>query len=810
MKNKNNIYRKTPSIETGLSNSEVEERKRAGLTNKTKSIFAKSILEILFDDVFTALNILSFVIVGLMISAQNWFGLLFLVALLPAFVINLVFDLMPRLKTLRNKKACVVRDGAMTSVSSKEIVMDDILYLENGERVLADGVLLEGNVLVDESSVFGTTKPILKNKGDYIYSGSQIVFGNAYIHASMVGEESFIERIKEKAKITKSPNTSIHKTINMVLEIIGVAIAATLIFLIVLYGIKGKLDTYNVSMKEITSFVAIAMPVGLLSLVAILGVVTALRLRKISIKIQNLKAIQSLANADIICFDKTGTLTAGEFEVKKTLLYGTHGYSMEDISQIISNILKATNNSDFTAKALQKQFSYELITKVLDVIPFNEGTNYTAATFSGGVTYVMGESRYLNLPNKSALEHRAEEYTNKGMKVLVLAKSDKPINNQKVDGLVEPIALVVLQNQIKPEIIQAIKSFMDQGKEIKIISGDDALAISHIAAEYGIKDADKSISLKGLFSHEVRTFADKFTLFADATPEQKELIVQALQKTGKKVAFVGDGINDILALKRADCSIAMDSADENAKRVSSIVLQENKLEALADLNEIGVKTTNGIFRATALLITQSIFITTLLLTLGLVVAIVPNMSFPYSISQFQLFTVFNIFFAAVLLIFESNSKTSKGTPFVNLLRKSIPAAIVLSTGTLLPYLLLALQETRAFYTGVYTTEVATIMSVTIMTVLGLVVLYKICNPINLYRGLSLGGVVLVEGALVAATVLLSISNDVVRENIGLHFDSLTLVNWFIIAIIIVIVVATYLLVSYIVEALKGEHQNAKD
>ena len=163
-----------------------------------------------------------------------------------------------------------------------------------------------------------------------------------------------------------------------------------------------------------------------------------------------------------------------------------------------------------------------------------------------------------------------------------------------------------------------------------------------------------------------------------------------------------------------------------------------------------------------------------------------------------------------MLIFESNSKTAKGLFFVNLLRKSIPAAIVLSTGTLLPYLLLALQETRAFYTGVYTTEVATIMSVTIMTVLGLVVLYKICNPINLYRGLSLGGVVLVEGALVAATVLLSISNDAVRENIGLHFDSLTLVNWFIIAIIIVIVVATYLLVSYIVEALKGEHQNAKD
>ena len=823
MKNEEKITRVVPSLEKGLSNSEAQKRSELGLTNKTNIVVGKTYLEIIFSDVFSFFNILLFAIFGLMIAAQYWAGLPFIVVLLANIGISLYQDikarrLMSKLRVLTQPRANILRDCHLTNINSKDIVLDDLIQLKSEDQICVDGKLLSGSLIVNESALTGESKNIIKKVGDMLYSGSYVVSGTGYMHAEKIGEESYIETIQSKAKKFKRSPSEILKALTYMFRVIGSIVVILAASTFIIYAVRGAFNNYESFkqvMKGISGSMISMIPAGLFLLTSVALAVAVLKLSKKGARIQDFYSVEMLARINVLCVDKTGTITSGEMDVKKVIMYGPNGYSNTDVAQIISNLLHATKDSNLTAKSLQKAFNYEMTKGVIKALPFNSENKYSAASFTGGETYVLGAPEFLNISNTQSILRRVEEYTSQGLRTLVLGKVNKQITGDKVDGEVTPIAIIVLQDHIRDEAIETFNWFKQNGVAIKVISGDDANTVSHIATEAGIEAAEKYISLAGLSDEEVIEAAKEYVVFGRVTPEQKEIIIKTLKSEGKTVGMTGDGVNDILALKRADCSIAMNSGSEAAKNVSHIVLVNSDFASLPSVVNEGRRVINNLQRTAALFLVKTIFsvVTT---TVFLITMVTSKVSYPFEATHFQLWSVFNIGISAFFLALERNNEPLKGSFVGSIFRKAIPGSLVLLIPVAVIYLLFALQTNHILYTGIYTFENATTMCVLTFTILGLFILLKICLPLNLYRSLVLGGATLIEaGFLIAAGFISYNVKDSESQlykfgTFGIDFPTLTLVNWFVIAIIIVITVATYLIITYVVEVLRGEHQDVKN
>ena len=817
MKNEEMITKVTPSLDKGLSNTQAEERNKLGLVNKTNIVVGKTYLEIIFTDVFSFFNILLFIIGGLMIAAQYWAGLTFLVVLIPNIGISLFEDikarhLMSKLRVLTQPKVKVVRESEEQQIEVKDIVLDDLVYLENGNQISVDGSLLKGSLIVDESALTGESKKIVKNVGDMLYSGSYVVSGNGYMHAEKIGSDSYIESIQSKAKKFKRSPSEILKALTYMFRVIGSIVVVMAVATFIIYLVRGEFDTYDefkVSMKGISGSMISMIPAGLFLLASVALAVAVLKLSKKGARVQDFYSVEMLARVNVLCVDKTGTITSGDMTVKKVLPYGNNGYLNEDIAQVMSNLLIATKDNNLTAKSLQKAFNYELTKGIVEALPFNSDNKYSAASFIGGETFVLGASEFLNIANQTALEHKTKEYTSKGYRVLILAKTKTKIKNNKVDGVVEPIAIIVLQDEVRPDAINTFAWFKENGVKIKVISGDDALTVSQIAYEAGIDGADRYISLAGKTNEEVAELANSYDVFGRVTPEQKEILVNALKASGKTVAMTGDGVNDILALKRADCSIAMNSGSEAAKNVSHIVLVNNDFDSLPNVVGEGRRVVNNLQRVSSLFLVKTIFSFTTTLAF-LITMITIKVSYPFVATHFQIWSLVNIGLASFFLALEGNKEPVKGTFIGSVLRKAIPASLVMLIPVGLTFVLHVFQVNHILYSGIYELEAATTMSVIMFTVLGLVILCKICLPFNKYRLFVFLGAVVVEAAMLVAAAIVSYNVSVEASIVAINFPILTIVNWFTIGIIVLITSTIYLIVSYIVEVIRGEYSNVKN
>ena len=822
MKNEERIERVLPPLTKGLSKEQVEERKKLGLVNKTKVVVGKTYFEIILTDVFSLFNILLFIVAGLMIAAQYWTGLTFLVVLIPNIGLSLYEDikarhLMSKLRVLNQPKHKVIRNGEEVTVQAKDIVLDELICLESGNQISVDGALLSGSLIVNESALTGESKNIVKNPGDFLYSGSFVVSGNGNMRAEKIGEESYIETIQSKAKKFKRSPSEILKTLTWLFRIIASIVVTLAIAIGVIYYLKGgftengafNYEEFKDSIKGISGSMISMIPAGLYLLASVALAVAVLKLSKKGARVQDFYSVEMLARTTVLCVDKTGTITDGNMEVKKVLIIGPDKYTTEDISQIMSNLLHATKDNNFTAQALKKYFNYESTKGVVEALPFTSENKYSAATFKGGETYVLGAQEFLKLPNINSLALRSEEYTNNGDRVLVLAKSSKPIKDGKIQNEVNPIALIVLQDHIRENAIETFKWFKENGVKIKVISGDDPKTVSHIASEVGIEGAERYISLAGLSDDEVAKVAPLYDIFGRVNPDQKEIIIQALKNEGEKVAMTGDGVNDILALKRADCSIAMNNGSEAAKNVSHIVLTNSDFNSLPSVVAEGRRVINNLQRTSSLFLVKTMFSMTTTLVFLILMATL-GIKYPFEATHFQLWSLVNIGLSSFFLALEPNQEPLKGSFIGSILRKAVPgfATIILAVTSI--YIMHIFQDCTVLYTGVYELHTAATMSVIVFTVLGLVVLLKICLPFNKYRAIVFAGAATVEVGLLVAAAIVSYKIGVKESIIAIDFPSLTLVNWFAIAIIIVIAVATYLIVSYVVEVFKGEHQNAKD
>ena len=815
MKNEDKIVRTIPSIRTGLSDEEVQQRQSLKLVNKSRKVIGKTYTHIIFADVFSFFNIFMFAIAGLMISAQHWIGLTFLALLIPNIIIRLCEDvkarrMMDKVFAVSQPKAKVIRNGDQIEIEAKDIVLDDVILLENGDKISADGQLLSGHLIVNESLLTGVVARVIKNEGDYLYAGTKVSSGSGFMHADKIGEETRAESIQQKAARITRPKSQVTKTIT-IFSVVASGIALTILGgLVVVSVIKNNfatLDLYNETMMNITNAAIAMLPVGIYLFASIALAISTSKVSKKGARVQDFYSLEMLARADIICVDKTGTITNGELDFKKLLLYGTTTYSHSDVVQIVSNILLATKDNNLTAKALKKYFNYDLTKGVVEALPFNSINKYSAATFKGEGTFVMGAAECLNIQNRHALQLRTEEYTSLGDRVLVLAKADGGIEDKVVTGEMTPIALIVLKDHIRSDIIEAMKFFAENGAEIKVISGDSPETVKQIALEAGIAGAERFTDLTKFSNDDVAAIASVYSVFGRATPEQKQIIIQSLRKQGHTVAMIGDGVNDVLALKVADCSIAMDEGVDSAENVSHIVLENSKFNVMEDIVAEGCRVVNNLQRTSSLFMVKTIFaVTTTTIFLALMATI--GMSFPFLGSHFQLWHLINILFASTLLVVEPSKEKIKGRFSVNVAKRAIPGAIAVLIAAGLPYLCYFLHINHYFHTGIDEIETANTAAVIIFNILGLAVLAKVCMPFNKHRGLVFFGTAMLEVGLLAAAGAVSYLIGVKESILSIDFPSLTLVNWFVVAIIIVITMAIYLIVSYVLETLKGEGKNA--
>ena len=808
-KNKQNIEvdRVNSDIEVGLSEEEVSTRKLAGLINKTKMIAGKTYWEIFHTDVLSFFNILLFIIAGFIIFANcmdqsnttHWYsGLFFILILLANIIIGLYQDLkakhlMSKLKIITTRVCKVIRNGKTVEIQPSEIVVDDILLLTAGDQIPSDSILVKGNVLVNESMLTGESMNVAKNEGDILYSGSYLTSGSCYVRVDKVGKDNYIESLTEKAKAFKRNPSHILRSLKVLFRYLGIIIICLAATIFLIYGINGDLNTVKKFAECIRPFAGqlVAMiPAGLYLLTSFTLASGVLSLYRKKAHVQDFYSIEMLARSDVICVDKTGTITDGNLVVKQVELLGKT--KEEEIAQIVHSLIEATKDENATAKALKLYFGGAQTFEVSKVLPFTSDNKYSGITSSLGITYLIGALEFMNVSNKEALIKQSEQFTSKGYRLLLLAKGKDSISGDKYSKEVEPLAFVILQDHVKDDALKTFEWFQQNHVQVKVISGDNALTVSEIARVAGIEGAEKYISLEGMSIEDVKKIANDYVVFGRVTPEQKEALIIALREAKHTVAMVGDGINDMLALKRADCSIAMNSGSLSARNVSHVVLLDDNFSTMPAVVGEGRRVINNLQRTGSLFLTKTIFagvvsfvFLVLTLTLG------PDYKYPFSTNNLLLWEVFGIGLVAFFVALEPDSKPIKNGFVRNILKNAVPYAVLLLFAVFASYLCLILQK-NGIYTGVRDFGVdslntaagrygATAIAILSTSVLSMVVLYLTCRPLNLYRGIVVGSFAVVQLVTILGFALSGGPNI-----LNINFDLITGENWITIAVIVAV------------------------
>ena len=827
------VTRYSPSLEVGLSNEEVNKRKEDGLVNKTILVVGKSYWEILRTDVLSFFNILLFTIAGFMIYANvadgdpntKWYkGIFFVGVLISNIIIGLYQDLkakhlMKKMKLISTKEVKVLRNKELISINPEEIVLDDIISFSAGEQIVSDSIIKEGTVTVNESLLTGESDNIVKTVGDLIYSGTYVVSGKCLAQVEKVGKENYVETLAVKAKAFKRNPSHILKSLKRLFRVLGGIIIAYSLIIFVTYACLGKFSS-----KE--NFISIITPIGgqlvamipaglsLLTSVALASGVVSLFAKKANV--QDLYSIEMLARTDVLCTDKTGTITDGTMTVKEVISLGE--MDKKEISHIMSKICEENPDSNVTSLSLKEYFKGSNSNlKIEKFLAFTSENKYSAATFKTGVSYVFGAYEFMNLSNKKETIKAAEEYLKKGYRVLTVAKGMGSIKKNKYEGELKAIGLIIIQDHIKEDAKATFEWFRNNHVEIKVISGDNAITVSEIAKEAGVENAEKYISLEGMSLEEVEKVALDYVVFGRVTPEQKEALVKALKKAKKTVAMTGDGVNDILALKRADCSIAMDSGSQAAKNVSHIVLMDNNFSTMPSIVAEGRRVINNLQRTGSLFLTKTVF--AIVISIGFWIASLFNrhIAYPFTTNNLLVWETLGIGLSAFFVALEPNSAPIRKGFLSHILHKSIPAAFAIIFATAMCFFLFWLQNSGITYTGVGDLGFdilhnkvgrfgATGMAVLTYSFLSFVMLYITCSPLTKYRAAVVIGATSV--AVIAHIIAIFTSPE--KNIFDVNFNKISNENLFAVAIIVISIGVISVFVNKMIPILKGLKEDGQN
>ena len=724
------VERYEPDINVGLTEEQVDKRISSGLNNYKSMGSTKTISQIIIGNIVTPFNILIFIIAGFLISIQSIKDLTFLVIVLLNLIIGIIQEISAKKTidklTLISAPTCdVLRDSKFQEVTINEVVLDDLLRLKTGKQICSDSIVVEGQIEVNESLLTGEADAIIKRPGDILYSGSFVVSGTCIARVDKVGDDNYIERLTGQAKQYRKPNSELLKALNQIILVMGILTVVIGVSLFFVQYLKTGLD-YETSIRKTAGAMIGMIPSGLYLVTSVALAVGVLRLAKNNVLVQELYCIEMLARVDVLCLDKTGTITDGTMNVRDVIDYDIiDNLSTKDI---VSAMLNATNDQNLTNIALENKFGRAKRIKHSEIIPFSSQRKYSAVTFDGIGTIVLGAPEFVLKTNYKLVESDVNRAAKEGYRVLVIAHTSESIKDGALPAVeLEPVSLILIEDNVRPDAIETISYFKEAGVEVKVISGDNPITVSKVAERAGITNAENYISLDGLTDTEVVRAASKYTVFGRVSPGQKRLLVKSLQELDHKVAMTGDGVNDILALKEADCSIAVASGSEAARNVSHLVLLDSNFGSMPRVVSEGRRVISNIAKVAKLYLTKTMF--SLLLA---IVALIQG-SYPISTNQLLMIDLLCIGIPSLVLGLEPNRSAAPKNFLSTIIKSALPGAIVIVIQSILVFLLQNPLDMTARTTSTIIVIVATFTC--------MMVLYETCKPfINNTRKILFGSV----------------------------------------------------------------------
>lgn len=705
--------RRSPDVTVGLTQEEIEYRINHNMVNFNTEATTKSIKQIIRDNVLTLFNIINIVLAIAVICVGSFKNLLFISIIVINTLISIIQELrskktLDQLKILSASKVKAIRDKEERLLEINEIVLDDIIHFEIGNQVVVDSIIREGEVEVDESFITGEADTVFKKSNDMLLSGSFIVSGKAICQVEHIGLDNYTAKISSDTKYIKPISSEIMRSLNK--------IVSTISFLIVPVGIllfsrQMYIEGNTVSQAVVSTVAALIgmIPEGLVLLTSTVLAVSVIRLSRRKVLVQDLYCIETLARVDTICLDKTGTITEGSMEVVSEVLV-----SGEDLSVIVSNINASLDEANPTALALKDKFGKNSTFHMKEIIPFSSGRKYSGVVYEEGC-YFIGAPEFILKKKMKKYAKDLEKYT-KDYRVILVASA----KNKELDD-VEVVGYLLLQDKIRKEAPDTLKYFKEQGVTIKIISGDNPDTVFGIALRAGLSKDCKRVDATTLKSDkDILESVEKYDVFGRVSPEQKKKFVIALQALGHTVAMTGDGVNDVLALKEADCSIAMANGSDATKNVSQLVLLDSNFASMPHVVGEGRRTINNIERSASLFLVKTIYATLLAF-----IFIFIDMPYPFIPIQLTLASVVTIGIPSFILALQPNHDLVKGKFLESVLQRAIPPAITIVLNILVVFI-----ATNMFG---FTYEETSTLSVAITGYTSFILLYKTCKPLNPLR-----------------------------------------------------------------------------
>lgn len=731
------VERFSPSPDKGLSADQVELRFSQFLFNDVNKKYSKSYASIFVGNICTFFNFLCLVVALALAYAGAPLSQFLFVAIFGAnLLIGIVQEILAKkqidkLSVLISATAKVMRDGVKTEIGVRDIVLDDVILLEAGQQIPADCILLDGNVEINESLLTGESVPVKKAPGETLYAGSFVASGACRVRADKVGKATYLNSLTSKAKRYKKPKSEIMNSIRLFIRVIGILIP---VIAALMAYINWRATDGDVSLTiQFTGAVVIGMiPSGLLLLTSFAMAIGVMRLAKKQTLVQDLYSLEMLARVNVLCLDKTGTITDGRMTVNDVMIL--NNFVDHSIEEIMGSMLSALDDNNQTSIALYNRFGHSGVMQATATVPFSSKRKLSAVSFGDAGTFAMGAPEFVLRPMPPKIDKIVKQYAASGLRVLLLAYSPSPISGGRLPSLFRPAAIITLADNIRSDAIETIKWFRENDVDIKIISGDNPVTVSEVARRVGVKNASQYISLDGLTDLEVENVANQYTVFGRVTPEQKAILVRTIKKQGNTVAMTGDGVNDILALKEADCAVSVASGSEAARNVSHLVLMDNNFLNLPNVVYEGRRVINNIKSSAALYITKTLF--TVILA---VFCFFLGSQYFFTTNNMLLYETLVTMLPSVVLALQPNGDRVKGKfiPFV--LSRSIPGAITLFLCVLAVYVgITVLPEQFGSIQIVLTVKGQEMQLINPLFVLavsfgGLVVLTRILSPFNLLR-----------------------------------------------------------------------------
>ena len=712
--------------ETGLSSAQAQDRMDAGWGNLPIDPPGKTVGQIIKSNIFTYFNMLFFVLAAFVLVFGTWQNAMFLGVVFANIAIGIVQELrskrtLDKLTLLTAPHGFVIRDGRQRKIPTSEMVRDDIVVFSAGSQIYADAVVVSGECSANEALITGEADEIKKTPGSELLSGSFVVSGECRARLTQVGADSYANRLTLEAKEAKPPQQSeMMRSLTRLVQVIGIAIIPLGVLMAVKEIVWLGRSVSDGVVATVASLIGM-IPEGLYLLTSMALAAGVVRLAQKKTLVHDMGCIETLARVDVLCVDKTGTVTENKMTVEDVVPLCPDRFEEGDIRLIMADYVGAMRADNDTMAALRRYFTGEVKQPAVKAVPFTSARKFGGVSFHEDETYLLGAPDVLLGERYGKYAAQIDAYSAKGCRVLLLALYDGQPDDETLDADMLPISLILLSNKIRAEAPDTFKYFAEQGVAIKVISGDNAMAVSEVAKRAGIKGAESYVDARTLETDEdIAAAVEKYTVFGRVTPDQKRRFVRALKAAGHTVAMTGDGVNDVLALKEADCSIAMASGSDAASQVSHIVLLESNFAAMPSVVAEGRRVINNIERSAALFLVKNIFSFSLA-----VISLIFTLPYPVTSAQMSLVSALTIGAPGFVLAMEPNTARIKGKFLPNVIYRALPGGLtdlILVLGVILFCMVFKVGENM----------MSTVCAI-ILNIVGLMVVHYTCKPYNLLR-----------------------------------------------------------------------------